>query len=193
MIPKDIETFCPSSVTEWRDWLENNHQSKSSIWLVYYKSATKIPSLTWSEAVDQALCFGWIDSTKKTIDEKRYMQYFSQRKPDSIWSKINKNKVVVLLQTQQMKPAGMKSIEVAKQNGSWSRMDDVENLIVPEVLKNEFDRFDGAYRFYQNQSKSTQKLVLGWIALAKREETQLKRAYEIAKAAAENSLPKQLR
>ena len=71
---KEIETYCPKSPTDWRTWLENNHESEQSVWLIYFRVSTKIPSLTWSEAVDEALCFGWIDSTKKTIDKERYMQ-----------------------------------------------------------------------------------------------------------------------
>ena len=92
MQEKEIPTFCPASSQEWRQWLEENHRSAESIWLVYYKKKADKPTITWSEAVDQALCFGWIDSTAKPIDEEKYMQFFSKRKPNSVWSKINKKK-----------------------------------------------------------------------------------------------------
>ena len=113
MSKKEAETFCPNSRKEWRKWLKENHQLKQSIWLVYYKASTKVPSLSWSHAVDEALCFGWIDSTKKTIDEARYMQYFTKRKPNSTWSKINKDKVAQLIKNDLMAKAGFESIETA--------------------------------------------------------------------------------
>lgn len=102
--------------------VRKNHQTKQSVWLVYFKSSTNVPSVSWSEAVDEALCFGWIDSTKKTIDKERYMQYFIRRKPNSTWSKINKEKVAKLIQNSLMTQAGFDSIEIAKQNGTWLLM-----------------------------------------------------------------------
>jgi uncharacterized protein YdeI (YjbR/CyaY-like superfamily) len=98
MSNKEMETYCPKSKTEWRQWLEINHQSKQSVWLIYYTKKSTIPTLSWSEAVDEALCFGWIDSTRKTIDEFSFMQFFSKRNPKSNWSKINKEKVAKLIE-----------------------------------------------------------------------------------------------
>jgi len=114
MLKKEIETFCPKNQLKWRYWLEKNHQSKHAVWLIYFKTTAKTPTLSWSDAVDEALCFGWIDSTKKTIDENRYMQYFSKRKSKSVWSKINKNKVDLLIQNKQMTKSGFESIAIAK-------------------------------------------------------------------------------
>jgi len=107
MSKSEAERFCPKKQADWRKWLETKHQSKQSIWLTYYKASSSVPSLTWSQALDEALCFGWIDSTKKTIDKERYLQYFSKRKPTSTWSKINKDKIILLLQNNQMKQAGI--------------------------------------------------------------------------------------
>lgn len=188
---KEIETYCPQSAMDWRSWLEKNHESKDSIWLIYYKASTKIPSLSWSEAVDQALCFGWIDSTKKTIDEERYMQYFSKRKPSSTWSKVNKDKVVELIDTKRMGKAGFRSIEIAKENGNWSLMDDVEKLIVPEDLESALNSSPNAMAFFQDQSKSIKKMLLHWVVVAKRNETRQKRITEIVQCAAEGKRPKQ--
>ncbi len=190
---KEIETYCPNSPAEWRKWLAENHQSKQSIWLIYYRASTKIPSLSWSEAVDEALCFGWIDSTKKTIDDERYMQYFSRRKPSSTWSKVNKDKVAHLTQSNLMAKAGFDVIETAKQNGNWSLMDDVEKLIVPEDLKSALDANGSAMEFYQRQSKSIKKILLHWVVVAKRPETRKKRIAEIVESAAEGLKPKQFR
>lgn len=193
MSSKQIETYCPNSRTAWRKWLEKNHQSKQAVWLVYYKSSTKVASLSWSEAVDEALCFGWIDSTKKTIDDKSYKQYFSKRKPDSTWSKINKEKVAILIQNKQMVQAGYESIERAKQNGSWSRMDEVENLTVPEDLKISLNKNESAMQYFSDQSRSIKRAMLAWVVLAKRPETRKKRIGEIARLAAKGKKPKQFR
>ena len=114
MPKKEIETYYPKNQTDWRNWLDENHQLKQSVWLVFYKKSTKVASISWSEAVDEALCFGWIDSTKKTIDAERYIQYFSKRKPNSIWSKVNKDKIAYLTSKKLIQKAGYKSIEIAK-------------------------------------------------------------------------------
>ena len=193
MRKKEIQTYCPSSREDWRKWLEKNHKSAHSIWLVYYKASTKIASLSWSEAVDEALCFGWIDSTKKTIDEERYMQYFSKRKPKSNWSKINKDKVDILFQNNLMTKAGLDSIEIAKQNGSWTLLNDVEALIIPEDLEVALANFEGATEYFDSLSKSSKKILLYWVISAKRKETRQKRVLEIAENAANNLKPKQFR
>ncbi|MEL0653321.1 YdeI/OmpD-associated family protein [Algibacter sp. TI.3.09] len=193
MPKKEIETYYPKSQTDWRNWLDENHQLKQSVWLVFYKKSTKVASISWSESVDEALCFGWIDSTKKTIDSERYIQYFSKRKPNSIWSKVNKDKVEYLTSKKLIREAGYKAIETAKENGSWFILDDVEALIIPENLKKEFDKREGALEYYESLSKSAKKILLSWIVLAKRDETKQKRIIEIAENASRNTKPKQFR
>lgn len=189
----EAETFYPKSQADWRKWLEENHQQKNSVWLIYYRSSTGKPSLSWSEAVDEALCFGWIDSTKKTIDHERYMQYFTRRKPSSTWSKVNKDKIAILIQNDQMAQAGLKSIEIAKQNGNWSLMDDVEKLIIPEDLKIALTRIEGALDFFQRQSKTLKKGMLHWVVVAKRTETRKKRIDEITRCASKEIIPDRFR
>ncbi len=193
MREKEIETYCPKSQIDWRKWLEKNHQSKQSVWLIYFKSSTKVPSLSWSEAVDEALCFGWIDSTKKTIDNERYMQYFSKRKPKSNWSKINKEKIDKLIQNNLMTKAGFDSIEIAKENGSWILLDDVENLIIPEDLRIALNKNESSMGFFQSQSKSNKKVMLYWVVSAKRIETREKRIAEIVQSAVKGIRPTQFR
>ena len=190
---KKIETYCPKSRTDWRKWLENNHKSKQSVWLVFFKLSTKVASVSWSEAVDEALCFGWIDSTKKTIDKERYMQYFSRRKPNSTWSKINKEKVDKFIQNKLMTKAGFDSIETAKQNGSWTTLDEVEALVIPEDLKEELEKYKGSMEYFDSLSKSVKKILLHWVVFAKRTETRQKRILEIAENASKNLKPKQFR
>src|SRR5687768_4464382 len=125
---KETETFYAESRQHWREWLEENHDKSPSIWLIQYRMKSGVPTLSWSEAVDEALCFGWIDSTKRPIDNEKFMQFFTRRKPDSTWSKINKEKVERLIAEELMAPAGYQTIETAKQNGSWTILDTVEEL-----------------------------------------------------------------
>ncbi len=193
MIKKEIETYCPKSQTEWRQWLEKNHQSKQSVWLIYYTKKSTIASLSWSEAVDEALCFGWIDSTRKTIDEFSFMQFFSKRKPKSNWSKINKEKVANLIEQGLMTEVGLASIETAKQNGYWTILDEVEELIIPKDLEIAFEKYKGSKDYFLSLSKSARKIILSWIALAKLQETRQKRIDEVVESAEQNLKPKNLR
>lgn len=187
----DIESFCPADKHDWRKWLALNHQKKDAVWLIFYKKSSANSNLSWSEAVDEALCYGWIDSVKKTIDTEKFIQYFSKRKATSTWSKVNKDKVAYLISENRMQKAGHLTIEIAKKNNSWSILDEVEALIIPEVLQKEFDKREGALEYYESLSKSAKKILLSWVALAKRTETKQKRSIEIAENASEKRKPKQ--
>ncbi len=191
MSEKDIDSFYPASRQQWRKWLQKHHEKKQSIWLIYYKKASGMPTISWSDAVDEALCFGWIDSTKKTLDEERSIQFFSKRKARSTWSKINKGKVKKLIEEGNMTPAGLKSIELAKENGSWSVLDEVEELTIPKDLEKAFKSHTGSKIYFLSLSKSVRKMMLQWIALAKRPETRQKRIDEIAELTGKNLKPKQ--
>ncbi|WP_339866545.1 YdeI/OmpD-associated family protein [uncultured Algoriphagus sp.] len=190
---KDPETYCPTSRTDWREWLIRNHQSQQSVWLVYYKASSEVTTLSWSEAVDEALCFGWIDSTRRPIDNEKFMQYFSKRKAKSNWSRINKDKVKALIDQGHMMEAGYKSIEVAKENGSWEILDEIEALVIPEDLKKELANHKGAFEYFDSLSKSNKKILLHWVLSAKRPETRQKRFAEIAESARDNLKPMQFR
>lgn len=190
---EEIATFYPSTQADWRAWLQENHLSKQSVWLIYYKKKSKIPSISWSEAVDEALCFGWIDSTARPIDDEKYMQFFTKRKPNSVWSKINKDKVEKLIATGKMSQAGFESIEKAKQNGSWTILDEVEELIIPDDLEAAFLANEGSKDFFMSLSKSVRKAILQWLVLAKQQTTRQKRINEIAELAAQKLKPKQFR
>ena len=189
---KEIEKYYPQSREDWRKWLETNHESKQSIWLVYYTKQSNIPSISWREAVDEALCFGWIDSTTKKVDDSSFIQYFSKRKPKSIWSKINKEIVQMLIDKNQMTKAGFESIEIAKQNGSWTILDEVEELIIPNDLEIAFNKENGSKDFFLGLSKSTKKIVLSWIVLAKRQETRQKRIDIVVGSMQKQQIPKQI-
>jgi uncharacterized protein YdeI (YjbR/CyaY-like superfamily) len=190
---KDVETFCPKNRQEWRLWLHQNHNSKQSVWLVYYKKKSNILTITYSDAVEEALCFGWIDSKAKPLDEEKYMQFFCKRKTNSVWSKINKIRVQRLIDEGCIMQAGYESIHSAKQNGSWIILDDVEELHIPKDLEKEFKTKQGSKRFFLSLSKSVRKSILQWLVLAKRPETRQKRISEVAELAGQKLKPKQFR
>lgn len=190
---KEPETFYPTNRSEWREWLQNNHDKKKSVWIIYYKKKSKNPTLSYSEAVDEALCFGWIDSTSRPIDEEKYMQYFTRRKVKSVWSKINKEKIERLISDGLMTKAGYDIIETAKQNGSWTILDEAESLTIPEDLDAEFQKNPTAKDYFLGLSRSDKRNILQWVVLAKRPETRQKRILEIVELATRNQKPKQFR
>ncbi|SHL30467.1 Uncharacterized conserved protein YdeI, YjbR/CyaY-like superfamily, DUF1801 family [Chryseobacterium contaminans] len=175
---------------EWRQWLNDFHQSHQSVWVICNTQKSGLPVVGWSELVDEALCFGWIDSTRKTIDKGSFKQLFSRRKSNSTWSRINKEKVERLIADELMKEAGYECIRVAKENGSWVILDSVEDLTVPEDLSEAFKKNPGSEEYFQSLSKSMKKMMLQWIVLAKRPETRKKRIDEIAENAAKRKKAK---
>lgn len=192
MEKQETEIFYAETPADWRKWLEDNHVSKHSVWLVLHNKKSARVSITWREAVDVALCFGWIDSKKISVGEGTSHQFFSKRKAKSTWSKINKQIIDVLIEQGLMTEAGFKSIEVAKQNGSWTVLDEVEELVVPNDLKTELEKDAGASDYFENLSKSVKKTILYWLMSAKRSETRQKRLAEIVELAALKQKPKHL-
>ncbi len=185
-----LETFYPETLVHWRDWLIENHSRDKGIWLIQYNKKSGKPSVSWSDAVDEALCFGWIDSLKKKLNDESSIQYFVKRKPKSTWSKINKQKIEKLISENRMIQAGLDIITVAKENGSWEILDSVEELIIPEDLATELSKRENATEFFLSLSKSVKKMMLQWLVLAKKPETRKKRILEIAEAAEKKMKPK---
>lgn len=179
MQQNETETFCPTSRQEWRQWLIENHEKTQSVWLVQHKKKSNKPSISWSESVDEALCFGWIDSVRKTVNADTYIQFFSKRKPKGTWSKINKDKIIQLIDAGLMAKAGFESIEKAKQNGSWTILDEVEEFIIPNDLEKAFLAKPGSKDYFLSLSKSVRKLYLQKLIFAKRLETRQIRIVEI--------------
>lgn len=126
-----LESIYASDRAVWRSWLERNHLTSSGIWLIYYKVKSGKPSVLYAEAVKEALCFGWIDSKVKSIDEERYQQIFTPRKPKSVWSKLNKQYIEELIDQGLMTDAGLAKITAAQQDNSWTILDAIEALIMP--------------------------------------------------------------
>ncbi|MFN6563953.1 MAG: YdeI/OmpD-associated family protein [Nostoc sp. ChiSLP01] len=182
-------TFCPNSREEWRKWLEKNHLTSSGVWLIYYKVKSGKPSVRYSEAVKEALCFGWIDSKVKSLDAERYMQIFTPRKPNSVWSKLNKQYIEELIEEGLIAKAGLEKIAIAKQNGAWNSLDAIEALTIPSDLNQALEANKTAKDYFEAFSNSSKKNILFWIESAKRPETRLKRIEQTVNSAAHNKSP----
>ncbi len=174
-----MQTFYAENAEAWRAWLAQNHQTQTHVWLIYYKKTANKPRVDYSDAVDEALCFGWIDSTAKPIDEFSYMQYFCPRKPKSAWSKVNKEKIEKLAAADKMAPAGWAIIETAKKNGSWTALDEVEAGIIPPDLQKAFDSDPQAAQKFAALSRTNRRNLLQNLFLAKRQDTRDKRITNI--------------
>jgi len=175
------ELYFPRDV-EWQEWLHDNHQLyPKGVYLIFYKLEVNTPTMRWEEAVKVAICYGWIDSTVKSLGNGKRRQYFCPRNPKSTWSALNKNYVEILERKGLIHKSGLKTIKLAKKTGTWSAMDNVENLIVPPLLQKAFDLNPEAFKNFQSFSPSYRKSYLSWLYSAKREETQQKRIKEIIK------------
>lgn len=174
------------NTVEWRAWLHDNHSVSKGVYLVFYKVSSENESMRWEEAVQVAICYGWIDSTVKKIDDERRQQSFTPRKNKSVWSKLNKTYIEKLIQDDLMHESGLKKIEIAKKNGSWESLDDVENQVIPVDLNTAFEQNKIAYENYKNFSPSYRKSYLYWLNQAKRIETRMIRIAEIIKLCEQN-------
>ena len=175
----DDEFFEPQSRQQWRNWLRQHHATKAAVWLIYHKKTSSKYTMAGGDAVDEALCFGWIDSLRKPIDDEKFMQRFSKRKTGSTWSKVNKKKIQQLVKAGRMAPAGLKVVEAAKKNGSWSVLDEVEELIIPTDLEKAFRKKPHAKKYFLSLTRSVRRAALLRLVLAKRPETRAKRISEI--------------
>lgn len=168
----------------WRAWLERNHARSPGVWLLYFKKASGRPSVGYAEAVEEALCFGWIDSKLNSVDEASYKQVFTPRRPKSAWSRLNKERVARLIKEGLMAEAGLAKIEAAKRDGSWESLDRVEALEVPPDLRKALDADAAAARNFAAFNNSTRKRILHRIEGARRPETRAQRIAEAVERAA---------
>lgn len=176
----------PLNRDEWRAWLEQNHARPDGVWFVSYKKATGKPRVEYVDAVEEALCFGWIDSKAGTVDDERSMLWMSPRKPGTGWARTNKERVERLMADGRMAPPGLAKIEAAKQDGSWTALDAVEALEMPAELEQALAAYPDAARHFAAFPPSARKAILQWIASAKRPETRAARIDEAARLANEN-------
>jgi len=172
---------------EWRSWLEKSHDKESGLWLVFYKVKSQKKSIRYEEAVEEALCYGWIDSIVKRIDDEKHMQKYTPRKDKSNWSANNKSRVEKLINEGSMTEFGLRKIKVAKKNGSWNRLDSVDIRIeIPPELEEAFRSNHSAKKKFEELSPSRKKQFLWWIKSAKLHETQEKRINETIRMLLEN-------
>ena len=169
-----------------RSWLSANGATSSGVRLAIGKKGRSATSLTYDEAVEEALAFGWIDSTAGRLDDDRYTVMFVPRKPTSTWARTNKARVERLIAEGRMTPAGLAVIEIAKANGSWNSIDLVEDLVMPEELAAALAENPDAQCFWDELPAGQRKLTFRWIASAKREETRSRRIAQAVQAAAEH-------
>lgn len=161
---------------EWATWLAENHKDEPGIWLRLAKKASGISSVSYEQAVESALCYGWIDGQKKTYDNDTWIQKFTPRGPRSIWSKINRDKVAALIQNGRMQPAGMAAIERAKKNGQWdAAYDSARNMTVPDDFQDALDKNKRAGEFFAGLNATNRYAILFRIQTAKKAETRARR------------------
>lgn len=183
---KDIPQLYAKDKMAWYEWLEQNYDKQKNVWLIIYKKNSGTPSITYNEAVDMALCFGWIDSKPNKRDENSFLQFFSQRNPKSNWSKVNKLKVERLIEDGLMAKAGYKMIEIAKANGTWNALDEVDNLVIPPDMETLFQKNLQAKTNFEAFPPSVKRGILEWILNAKQPDTRKKRIEETVNLATEN-------
>lgn len=181
-----LEELYFKSDDEWRKWLSEHYNSSKGVYLILYKVNSGVPSMRWEEAVRVALCYGWIDSTVKKLGDERRKQLFTPRNSKSVWSKLNKTHIKELIASKLMHQSGQLKIDVAKNDGSWTILDDVENLIIPTDLQLEFDKNHIAFSNYNQFAKSYKKGYLYWLNSGKRKATREKRIAEIIKLCTAN-------
>lgn len=175
-----------ASSAAWRAWLAQNHDKVSGIWLIIYRKESGLPSVYYPEAVDEALCYGWVDSAPRKRNAVSYYLYCSPRKPKSNWSRVNKEKVARLLTEGKMTEAGQRMIDLAKANGCWEILDGVERLDMPADLLESLKTNEEAYANWEAFSPSSRRGILQWILNAKQPATRQKRIDETVRLAAQN-------
>lgn len=179
MNPKFFPT--PSA---FRKWLAANHDKSKELWVGFYKKDSGKPSIDWPQSVDEALCFGWIDGIRKTIDEESYKIRFTPRKPDSVWSAVNVRNVERLIKEKRMQPSGLKAYEGKKENRSGIYAYEQRPAELVEPYASRFRRHKAAWKFFQAQPPYYRKLMTWRIVSGKREETRMKRLEELIEISA---------
>jgi uncharacterized protein YdeI (YjbR/CyaY-like superfamily) len=182
-----LPTLPFASQSKWADWLAKQHDKSAGVWLKLAKKDSGIPSVAYAEALEVALCYGWIDGLKKSFDEKYFLQKFTPRRPKSIWSKINVEKVERLIASGQMKPAGLKAIEAAKADGRWEQAyASQKNISVPEDFQSALDRNEKAKAFFETLNGTNRYAFLFRIETAKKAETREKRIQQLVEMLEKN-------
>jgi uncharacterized protein YdeI (YjbR/CyaY-like superfamily) len=189
----DYKTYHPKNRKQWRQWLEKNHTTSPGIWMIYYKKESGKPRVSYDEAVEEALCFGWIDSLPRKLDNERAMLKFTPRKIKSVWSSLNKSRVERLIQLRLMTTAGFRKIEQAKKDASWNLLNatnyHTENNSLPDDLHKAFSKNKKAFENFTAFPAGYRSRFLFWIDSAKRPETRTSRIKQTVLMAAANKKP----
>ncbi len=183
---QDQEQIQIESRADWRAWLTRNHSREEGVWVVTYKKHTGDRYVPQKDLVEEAICFGWIDSLPRKLDADRTMLWIAPRQAGSGWSRVNKEIVERMIASGRMTEHGLAKIAAAKQDGSWSKLDSIENLEIPDDLDREFDSYSAARENFENFPRSVKRGILEWIANAKQPATRRKRVEETARLAQEN-------
>jgi uncharacterized protein YdeI (YjbR/CyaY-like superfamily) len=186
MVKAPSNSAHPQTRAEWRKWLKQHHTRTEGVWLISYKKATGKPRFEYEEAVEEALCFGWIDSKGNKLDDERSMLWFAPRKARTGWSRPNKIRVEKLIEAGLMAPAGLAKIEAAKRDGSWNALDAIEALEIPPDLAAALSANPIAQQHFDAFPRSVKRGILEWISAAKKPETRARRVEETARLATEN-------
>jgi uncharacterized protein YdeI (YjbR/CyaY-like superfamily)/molybdopterin converting factor small subunit len=176
----EAERIHLESAEAWHAWLEEHHRRREGVWLVQWKPRTGKPAIPYEDAVREALCFGWIDSTYRSLDEERGMLWWSPRRKGSLWARTNKERIAQLEDTGRMTDAGRAAVERAKADGSWGILEPVEGLIVPDDLGAALAARPGAGERWAAMPPTAMRAYLLWIVTAKRSETRARRVHEAA-------------
>ena len=186
----DAEQLQPASIAEWSQWLAAHHADTPGVWLVTHKQSTGLAAFGYEEAVIEALRWGWVDSTQRTVDEQRTMMWYAGRRPGSVWTRRNKVRVAALEADGRMQPAGQAAVDAARASGMWTLMDDVEDLVVPDDLAVALAARPGARERWDAFPPSARKQALAWIVLAKRAPTRAGRVDDVAESSARGVRPR---
>ena len=172
-----MKTFVAQTADQWRKWLEEHHDSESEVWLIFYKRHTGVASIAYLDALDEALCFGWVDSLVKRLDDSRYARKFTPRKADSRWSVINRKRYAALKASARLKPAGINRAPTDRSNGPRPPRFQMPRTL-PRYIQTALRKQPAAWRYFQTLAPSHQRRYIGWIETAKREETKSRRLLE---------------
>ncbi len=185
----EAERFEPESLDEWSAWLRRHHADTPGVWLVTRKASAS-PAFDYDAAVREALRWGWVDATRRTVDEQRSMMWYAARRPGSVWTRNNKERVADLEAAGLMEPAGAAAVAAARESGRWTLMDDVEDLVVPDDLAEALAGRPGARDHWYGFTPSARKQALAWIVLAGQPATRATRVAEVADRSARGERPR---
>jgi uncharacterized protein YdeI (YjbR/CyaY-like superfamily) len=183
---QNIAVFYPTTQQDWRNWLEKNHAVEKSVWVILYRKNASKPGINYQQSLDEALCFGWIDSKPNKRDAESFYQFFSRRNAKSKWSKVNKMKVADLIEQGWMTAAGQAMIDLAKQTGTWDALNEVDSLVTPPDLTAALQQFELAEKHWNAFPPSAKRGILEWIGNAKLTATRAKRIETTAILAQDN-------